>query len=162
MFFPDRQATGSQLIPNDSKTFDKNRSQQAFMESYFGIHDVLNKMNRTIERIKKIKEELLKGNTKKAIQEAQQQVQQLTQLTSEEEVQRKLKQKRQEIEEERQSILQSTMEFSNKCIEYKSSLSKVMNCTKDLLAEIQFLDSQISSARMTNEKLKKQLETAQS
>lgn len=33
-----------------------------------------------------------------------------------------------------------------------------MTTTKDLMSEIEFLDSQINSARMTNQQLKKQLE----
>jgi predicted RNase H-like nuclease (RuvC/YqgF family) len=49
------------------------------------------------------------------------------------------------------------MEFSNRCKEYKERLLQVMNTTKDLEAEIKFLDDQIAFAAKSNVKLKNQL-----
>ncbi|CAD8157907.1 unnamed protein product [Paramecium octaurelia] len=166
MFFNDNASQQQIALTPDSKFTERvkipqTQTKQQIIEHHQGINKLLDKMNETIGRIFKTKEDELRGNIKQQIDEAQAQVIQLTNETTEDQVQRKLKEKRQEIEEERQKILQSSMEFSNKCIEYKNSLSKVMTTTKDLISEIQFLDTQLMSAKITNSQLKKQLESIQ-
>ncbi|CAD8045455.1 unnamed protein product [Paramecium sonneborni] len=166
MFFNDTTSQQQIALTPDSKVTERikipqTQTKQQIIEHHQSINKLLDKMNETIGRIFKTKEDELRGNIKQQIDEAQAQVIQLTNETTEDQVQRKLKEKRQEIEEERQKILQSSMEFSNKCIEYKNSLSKVMTTTKDLISEIQFLDTQLMSAKITNQQLKKQLESIQ-
>ncbi|CAD8083269.1 unnamed protein product [Paramecium primaurelia] len=166
MFFNDTTSQQQIALTPDSKITERvkipqTQTKQQIIEHHQSINKLLEKMNETIGRIFKTKEDELRGNIKQQIDEAQAQVIQLTNETTEDQVQRKLKEKRQEIEEERQKILQSSMEFSNKCIEYKNSLSKVMTTTKDLISEIQFLDTQLMSAKITNQQLKKQLENIQ-
>ncbi|CAD8125560.1 unnamed protein product [Paramecium sonneborni] len=166
MFFNDNTSQQQIALTPDSKFTERvkipqTQTKQQIIEHHQSINKLLDKMNETIGRIFKTKEDELRGNIKQQIDEAQAQVIQLTNETTEDQVQRKLKEKRQEIEEERQKILQSSMEFSNKCIEYKNSLSKVMTTTKDLISEIQFLDTQLMSAKITNQQLKKQLESIQ-
>jgi exosome complex protein LRP1 len=52
----------------------------------------------------------------------------------------KVQQKKQVLEIERQKILQSSMNFSNKCKSYKVKLSEIISTTKDLESETKFLD----------------------
>ncbi|KAM3128745.1 hypothetical protein pb186bvf_019157 [Paramecium bursaria] len=150
------QKSESKFVENSKLPSTQNK--QHIIEHYSNINDIIDKMNRTIVRILKYKDQEFKGTIKKQIDEAQDQVQVLSLQTSEEELQRKLQIKRQEIEQQRQLILQSSMEFSNKCNDYKRSLEKVMTTTQDLMSEVSFLDNQIRHAQITNQQLQSQLD----
>ena len=93
---------------------------------------------------------------------AQEQVRQLSELTSDTQLRKKVQQKKEEVEKERQKILQSSLEFSNQCKEYKEALQNVLNTIKDLEAEIQFLDDQIEFTCNANKKMQKKLEVMRS
>jgi exosome complex protein LRP1 len=72
-------------------------------------------MNNNVLKIFKKKEEQLLGNYKEEMDHAQEQVRQLSELTSDTQLKKKVQQKKEEVEKERQKILQSSLEFSNQC-----------------------------------------------
>jgi hypothetical protein len=48
--------------------------------------------------------------------------------------------KKKELQEKREDFLKNALNFSNKCKDFKSTLSRVINTTKDLENEINFLN----------------------
>lgn len=118
----------------------ESASKPKILDDFKEIQDLLDKMNSNIQKIFQKKQKEMQDQYAKEMAEEQEKYRQLAEKTSEVQLRKKLQAKKEEIELEKQEILKASMEFNNDCKQYKETLSHVVNITKDLEAEIAFLN----------------------
>ncbi|EGR32240.1 hypothetical protein IMG5_090790 [Ichthyophthirius multifiliis] len=122
------------------------------------IHSGVEKLNHQLLNLFKKKEDDLCNMYKREMTKAQKQLRELQELSSESELNKRKIEKKEKLQQERKKFLEDSMNFSKKCEHFQSTLSKVLNTTKDLESEINFLNKQIVFADKHNGQLHQELE----
>eukprot|EP00825_Cyclidium_porcatum_P042174 TRINITY_DN5708_c0_g1_i1.p1 TRINITY_DN5708_c0_g1~~TRINITY_DN5708_c0_g1_i1.p1 ORF type:complete len:580 (+),score=140.14 TRINITY_DN5708_c0_g1_i1:2-1741(+) len=148
---------------NDRREHEKYNVPESYFKegiekTYDAIHDNIEEINQNLLELFRKKEKELQDMYKNEMYKAQQQLQKLSESTSEQELKKRMIEKKEKLQKERQKFLESSIYFSNKCKEFKTILNNVVNTAKDLENEIQFLNEQIVYADKHNNKLKSELE----
>ena len=96
------------------------------------MQDIIDEMNTNLSTIFKKKEDELLNLYKNEMYQAQKALKELTETTSDDELRRRMNKKKEMLAKERQKFLETSLHFSNKCKQFKDTLNKVINSTKDL------------------------------
>lgn len=107
---------------------------------YDEIHTNIDDLNGKLIGLFKKKEDDLCNMYKREMTKAQKRLRELQECTSEAELNKRKIEKKEKLQKERQKFLETSIFFSNQCKEFKDTLTKVVNTTKDLEAEINFLN----------------------
>ncbi|KAL4473732.1 hypothetical protein ABPG74_022596 [Tetrahymena malaccensis] len=132
--------------------------KQDIEKFYDDIHTNIEELNQKLIGLFKKKEDDLCNMYKREMTKAQKRLRELQECTSEQELNKRKIEKKEKLQRERQKFLETSIYFSNQCKEFKNTLTKVVNTTKDLEAEINFLNEQIVFADRHNQKLQNELE----
>lgn len=116
------------------------------MEAKKKLDHLIEELNGKLVQHFKMKEEALLNQYKKELVEQQKKLNELKNTTNEEQIRSKMLERKAELEKERNHLIEKNMFYSQKCEQYKQTYTKLVQESKDLEKEIQFLDGQIAAA----------------
>lgn len=128
-----------------------------YRDKYEKIQTVIEDLNGKLMEMFHRKEQHLLEEYKKEMFRAQNELNELRDNTNEEELKKKMIEKKEQLQKEREQFLQASIFFSNKCEQFKQKLARVVSDTRDLQSEIRFLGEQIDQANAAKLHLQEEL-----
>lgn len=108
-------------------SLEQTREDDNYMEKYEKIQDVIEDLNSRLLDMFHRKEDKLVQEYKDEMFKAQNELNELRDNTNEEELKRKMIEKKEQLQKEREEFLQASIFFSNKCENFKQKLSSVVS-----------------------------------